>query len=459
MLKSATGDRRTFGRAKPASPQVAPQPRCSALGNQAMLRLQRKCDCGGKPDCDCDSGDKEHNKGHKGTLHRAASGPGRQPEVPPIVGEVLGSSGQILDTGTRAFFESRFSHDFSGVRIHADARAGESARAVNALAYTVGRDIAFAPGRFAPGTIAGRRLLAHELTHVVQQYGNSAAGPGRISSPGDAAEVEATSVEGTILAGSAPARVSAVPAALQRETPAEFQKKLGATADQKSAIAALFSNQVFLDLWNYLKLCAAQPQQDLGPLALKVTPGLTIGGVERYGGYNSSSRTLEINPTKAEHKANPSELVDTITHELIHAEDDLQADCKKSGLADAPLHGAGTQISPGLSQVKGTPQEDKLLKDVGPGASNPCGEFIDINKAAQQMIIDVIRSNIQTSKVGKPTITFLNEILRRDPKALADYKTCRDAACAEKDDAKKKQLIGACSNSVMNKYMPQNLRP
>lgn len=69
--------------------------------------------------------------------------------------------------------ESRFGHDFSQVRIHNDARAGESARALTSLAYTVGRDIAFADGQFRPEAPIGRQLLAHELTHVVQQGGTT----------------------------------------------------------------------------------------------------------------------------------------------------------------------------------------------------------------------------------------------------------------------------------------------
>jgi hypothetical protein len=77
--------------------------------------------------------------------------------------------GQPLDAATRAFFEPRFGHDFSHVRVHTDARAAKSARAVNALAYTVGQDIVFRSGAFRPETVAGRRLLAHELTHVIQQ--------------------------------------------------------------------------------------------------------------------------------------------------------------------------------------------------------------------------------------------------------------------------------------------------
>ena len=95
--------------------------------------------------------------------------------APPIVHDVLRSPGQPLDTAARAFMEPRFGHDFSRVRIHTDARAAESAAAINARAYTVGRDIVFAPGRYEPASTAGGKLLAHELTHVVQQTGQPVA--------------------------------------------------------------------------------------------------------------------------------------------------------------------------------------------------------------------------------------------------------------------------------------------
>jgi outer membrane protein OmpA-like peptidoglycan-associated protein len=77
--------------------------------------------------------------------------------------------GQPLPESARAFFEPRFGHDFGQVRVHADTRASESARAVHAKAYTVGRDVVFGNGNYSPQTTAGRALLAHELTHVVQQ--------------------------------------------------------------------------------------------------------------------------------------------------------------------------------------------------------------------------------------------------------------------------------------------------
>jgi hypothetical protein len=89
--------------------------------------------------------------------------------APPIVHDVLRSAGQSLDPMTRQFMEPRFGHDFSKVRVHTDAKAAASAAAVNALAYTVGRDLVFGAGQYQPATTAGKRLLAHELTHIVQQ--------------------------------------------------------------------------------------------------------------------------------------------------------------------------------------------------------------------------------------------------------------------------------------------------
>jgi hypothetical protein len=92
---------------------------------------------------------------------------------PPLVHDVLASPGQPLDAATRTFFEPRFGHDFSQVRVHSDGHAADSAQAVAAHAYTVGEHMGFATGRFNPGTREGRRLLAHELSHVVQGFGTS----------------------------------------------------------------------------------------------------------------------------------------------------------------------------------------------------------------------------------------------------------------------------------------------
>lgn len=81
----------------------------------------------------------------------------------------LNSSGRALDQQTRSFFEPRFGRDFGNVRIHHDANATELAQGLGAKAFTIGRDIVFGGGQYAPETETGRRLLAHELTHVLQQ--------------------------------------------------------------------------------------------------------------------------------------------------------------------------------------------------------------------------------------------------------------------------------------------------
>lgn len=95
--------------------------------------------------------------------------------APASVDRVLASPGRPLERTLQQDMAHRFGHDFSGVRVHDDPMAAHSAREVDANAYTVGHDIVFDANRFAPGTPAGRRLLAHELTHVVQQ-GGSASG-------------------------------------------------------------------------------------------------------------------------------------------------------------------------------------------------------------------------------------------------------------------------------------------
>ncbi len=111
-------------------------------------------------------------------LQRASTDNAPVNGTPPILHEVLRSLGQPLDAKTRTFMEPRLGFDLGHVRIHTDRKAVESARAVSALAYTVGRDIVFGAGQYAPETAQGQRLLAHELAHVVQQEGGrSAVGP------------------------------------------------------------------------------------------------------------------------------------------------------------------------------------------------------------------------------------------------------------------------------------------
>src|SRR5215212_3769005 len=115
--------------------QATPEPKPSFTPVHSNL-LQRKCACGGKPGVDgqCTECRKKQLVG----LQRGATDQADPFAAPPIVHDVLRSPGQPLDPTTRAFMEPRFGHDFSQVRVYADTKAAESARAVRALAYTVG---------------------------------------------------------------------------------------------------------------------------------------------------------------------------------------------------------------------------------------------------------------------------------------------------------------------------------
>jgi|CZKX01.1.fsa_nt_gi hypothetical protein len=132
-----------------------------SLSRVGLGPVQRECSCGET----CDDCKKKREMVQRYATSSAAIGG----SAPASVSRVLSRPGSALDGGTRSFMESRFCYDFSRVRIHTDSQAAESARDVSANAYTVGSSIVFSHGRFQPHSPSGRKLLAHELAHVVQQ--------------------------------------------------------------------------------------------------------------------------------------------------------------------------------------------------------------------------------------------------------------------------------------------------
>lgn len=183
--------------------RAAAEPARASLTRLSTPLLQRACACGGE--CGkCRSKRPDEGQG----LMRARRGGSRDADeqhAPPIVEQVLRSPGAPLDPADRTFFEQRFGHDFGRVRVHTDVRAAESARAVDARAYTVGQDVVFGAGQYAPGAEEGRRLLAHELTHVVQQHSAAprpASSSLKMSRPADASEREADALAGSVAEGS-----------------------------------------------------------------------------------------------------------------------------------------------------------------------------------------------------------------------------------------------------------------
>ena len=157
--------------------------------------IRRQCSCGGTlgPGGECESCRQERLSRKNAPAPVAGRA---EAATTQSVRDVIRAPGQPLDSATREFMESRFGRDFKAVRVHTDRRAAESARAVNAHAYALGRNVVFAAGKFAPQSHEGRRLIAHELAHIVQQSG----WVGRVDSAA-AAEGEARSVARRIAAG------------------------------------------------------------------------------------------------------------------------------------------------------------------------------------------------------------------------------------------------------------------
>ena len=165
--------------------------------------------------------------------------------APPIVHDVLRSPGRPLDETTRASMEPRFGHDFSHVRVHSGSKAAESAQAVNALAYTVGSDIVLGAGSCLSGTVNDHALLAHELTHVVQQE-NANRAPGAIvqtAPPDDAYERQADANADALSAlGPAEVAIGGIAAAAL-----SVQRKAGVEGSRNSAAAGVDTDSKTLD--------------------------------------------------------------------------------------------------------------------------------------------------------------------------------------------------------------------
>ncbi len=129
--------------------------------------LHRKCAPGTSPECQ-----EEEVEAAKGIHRKTGGGSDQRSSVADDFAQSLGS-GQPLEPAVRESMETSFGHDFSGVRVHTDERAAASARSVNAQAFTLGNDVAFDTGLYAPHSTQGKRLLAHELAHVAQAAGSS----------------------------------------------------------------------------------------------------------------------------------------------------------------------------------------------------------------------------------------------------------------------------------------------
>jgi hypothetical protein len=357
--------------------------------------LQRKCACGTHTIAggECEScGEKKA----RARVQRAAVNAAPPAQTPPAVGEALRSAGRPLDPAARSFFESRLGHDFSGVRLHTDARASESAAAVNALAYTVGRDVVFGAGRYSPNTPDGQRLLAHELAHVVQQVGQRGAVQTArldISTPGDAGEREADAAADAVMSGRATPRLTPAPPAVQRAcgptdlgtpTPDCTQSDVGAAGWQ------------FLFKVNCDELLPGEEANASKPKA---------GSKLKIHGFASAEGDAAFNMNLSCHRANKV------------------ADLMRAKRPDCPIeatfkHGASPQTGPGVvpdanppsfwrsvivEEVKAAPREPQPKTKCGPDATDWLMKQVAAGKRNKKVL--EIRQHLDNAAFFAPLIT------------------------------------------------------
>jgi len=173
--------------------------------------------------------------------------------VPPVVHQVLRSPGKPLDAATRAVMEPRVGHDFSRIKVHTGAQAADSARAVNALAYTVGQDVVFGHGQYQPGSGDGQRLIAHELTHTIQQGGGTSPRDSGRSESGFEGEAEA--VSRAAMEGRDVRVVSGAPVGLSRQpAPSSAPNPAPATSADSSTIDGFVTGRADISPANSAKL-------------------------------------------------------------------------------------------------------------------------------------------------------------------------------------------------------------
>jgi hypothetical protein len=335
---------------------------------------------------------------------------GSQPTAPASVESSLKASkgsGSPLPDATRTQMESSFGSDLSQVRIHDNAASAAMNKTLHSQAFTSGNEIYFSSGKYNTGSRDGQHLLAHELTHVVQQ--NNDIHQKRI----------------------------------QRKTIAGFEQDLEKISDNhRIVISDLFSDAAFIPLVNYLNGC---PSGTIDFDVKRITELVNGKQVDLFGGFNpappGSPSTMTVNPFRTEQAVNPLEMVDTIVHEFLHAILDLDSTCTSaanpfplaSGIADVfhdpelvPLIDAVRNAHMSFSKVTErstvasfaasgiTTQSGQNLLEYfdshyGPSASRPETHYIDLNRSGLSLVTSIIsRIKQKHPDIGKETVSFDN---------------------------------------------------
>ncbi|PWT95636.1 MAG: hypothetical protein C5B52_17430 [Bacteroidetes bacterium] len=321
-------------------------------------------------------------------------------------------NGNTLSPNVKGKMENSFGRDFSCVRIHDDSNSAQMARDLNAQAFTYGNDIYFNSGKYDPENKSGQHLLAHELTHVVQQTNNPT-----------------------------------IARKIQRKSIADFKSDLEKmSADHKIVVDDLFADPAFTPLVDYLNKC---PGGTIDFDVKRHTQMVRGKVVDLFGGFEPKVGTpssMIVNPFRAEHKTNPLEVVDTIVHEFLHAILDLDTKCTSptnpfplsSGITDAPhdpeLAGlfssgirdpldrknAAAASAGGMTTTSGQNLTDFLGSNYGPSASRPKTHYVDLNRKGLELVTSIIAGiKARHPTIGKETVSFDNVELMKASDLLA----------------------------------------
>ena len=329
-------------------------------------QVQRKC-------TDCEK--EEESPAEKIQRSPTSANAGGSVAAPPIVSEVTATSGERMDSGTQGYMEQRFGADFSGVRVHTDSKAQQSADAISAHAYTYKNHIAFAKGKYEPHSQSGKTLLAHELTHVVQQTGQvqrqeaggAGAAPPPIASPATQAPSNGASTG----------------------TPPPPQAAAEDTATAPPAAEPLPQEPVVIEP------IMPAPPEELGPAAQ-----------QRLRQSQSAART------SAEQTATvPDADADTQEARAGVTEPDQEADARASGALAAAL-GARPEPSPEILELcdrirevirsKRPPDEDSLLSADPEEAANEAGTQLNQNVEGDVDRVEGEYNELDESPTGTP---------------------------------------------------------
>jgi hypothetical protein len=329
-----------------------------------------------------------------------------QADASHSVDMALRSPGRSLDPSTRAAMEPRFGHDFSRVRIHTGGQAEASARAVDANAYTVGRDIVFGRDRYSPDSLQGQRLLAHELAHVVQQGAASGSHePGqvrRLGAADDALEADADRTADTVLRPRGPSvplrAVAGLSPLIQRDGPAK-EKETKPAAKASGYPTAWQAAHAALAICNPKSIKSKDPTNILssgneyGGLIYKV--GDEYFFTEAVVGKGAGGEKAEVDPWLA---------IDKVPEA---ARKSIVGDYHTHGAPPNPKRDPREALKDSGEDFSGHHAEyDKMRKEVVTGTQMKAGDVYEVRDDLTKYKANILNPETYTAFLATPTGRF-----------------------------------------------------